>query len=71
VTVIRALNSEDWQAIRKVRLRSFVHAPDELTSTSGGESAYGELKWRHLAATGRWFVADDDELVGVAVGVSN
>ena len=31
--------------------------------------AYGEAKWRDLAITGRWFVADDDGLVGVAVGV--
>jgi GNAT superfamily N-acetyltransferase len=69
VTVIRALNSEDWQAIRDVRLRALEDAPDAFTSTSGRESAYDETKWRDLAVTGRWFVADDGELVGVAVGV--
>jgi GNAT superfamily N-acetyltransferase len=68
-TVIRALNYDDWQDIRDVRLRSLVDAPDAFTSTSSRESAYDETKWRDLAVTGRWFVADDDGLVGVAVGV--
>jgi GNAT superfamily N-acetyltransferase len=30
---------------------------------------YDEEKWRDLATTSRWFVADDEGLVGVAVGV--
>jgi GNAT superfamily N-acetyltransferase len=69
VIEIRALNSDDWQDIRDVRLRSLVDAPDAFTSSYIRESAYGEAKWRDLAVTGRWFVAADDELVGVAVGV--
>jgi GNAT superfamily N-acetyltransferase len=46
-----------------------VDAPDAFTSTSSRESAYDEAKWRVLAASGQWFVADDDGLIGVAVGV--
>jgi GNAT superfamily N-acetyltransferase len=69
VTIIRALNAEDWQAVRDVRLRSLADAPEAFTSTSDRELAYDESKWRDLAVTGRWFVADDDGLVGVAVGV--
>lgn len=66
---IRSLNSDDWQDIRTVRLRSLADAPDSFTSSYGRESTYDEAKWRDLAVTGRWFVAADDELVGVAVGV--
>lgn len=69
VAEIRALNSDDWQHIRAIRLRSLADAPDAFTSNYSRESAYDEAKWRDLAVTGRWFVAADDELVGVAVGV--
>ena len=69
MTEIRALESDDWQDIRDVRLRSLADAPDAFTSTFRRESAYDETKWRDLATTGRWFVADEDGAVGVAVGV--
>ena len=52
-----------------MRLRSLNDAPEAFTSTFGRESTYGEAKWRDLAATSRWFVADGEGLVGVAVGV--
>ena len=69
VAEIRALNSDDWQDIRAIRLRSLVDAPDAFTSNYSHESAFDETKWRELATTGRWFVAVDDEMVGVAIGV--
>ena len=52
-----------------VRLRSLADSPEAFTSDHSRESTYDEAKWRDLAATGKWFVAVDDELVGVAVGV--
>ena len=66
---IRLVSSDDWPDIRDVRLRSLMDAPEAFTSTFDRESAYEEAKWRDLAITGRWFVADDDGVVGVAVGV--
>jgi GNAT superfamily N-acetyltransferase len=66
---VRTLSSNDWQAIRGVRLRSLIDAPEAFTSTFDRESRYNEAKWRDLAITGRWFVADGEGLVGVAVGV--
>jgi GNAT superfamily N-acetyltransferase len=69
VTEIRALNSDGWRQIRDIRLRSLADAPDAFTSTFDRESTYDEEKWRDLATTSRWFVADDEGLVGVAVGV--
>jgi RimJ/RimL family protein N-acetyltransferase len=66
---IRALNSDDWLDIRDVRLRSLIDAPEAFTSTFGRESTYNEAKWRELAMTGRWFVADDEGPIGVAVGI--
>ena len=69
VIEIRTVSSDDWRDIRDVRLRSLMDDPEAFTSTFDRESAYDETKWRDLAITGRWFVADDDGLVGVAVGV--
>jgi len=69
MTEIRTLTSDDWQDIRDVRLRALIDAPEAFTSTFARESAYDEAKWRALAVTGRWFGADDEGLVGVAVGV--
>lgn len=69
VTEIRALSPDDWRVIRDVRLRSLMDAPEAFTSTFDRESAYDEAKWRGLAISGRWFVAGDDGLLGVAVGV--
>jgi ribosomal protein S18 acetylase RimI-like enzyme len=69
VIEIRAVSSDEWRDIRDVRLRSLLDAPEAFTSTFDRESAYDESKWRDIAITGRWFVADDIGLVGVAVGV--
>ena len=66
---IHALSSDNWQDIRDIRLRSLTDTPNAFTSTFSRESEYDEAKWRDLAVTGRWFVVDDDGLVGVAVGV--
>jgi GNAT superfamily N-acetyltransferase len=69
MTEIRALDPENWREIREIRLRSLADAPQGFTSTFERESTYDEAKWRNLATTGRWFVADDEGSVGVAVGV--
>jgi GNAT superfamily N-acetyltransferase len=69
VIEIRALGAEGWSEIRDVRLRSLADAPEAFTSTFVREAAYDEERWRRLASTGRWFVADDGGPVGVAVGV--
>ena len=66
---IYAIGSENWRDIRAIRLRSLTDSPDAFTSTLHRESTYDEQKWRELASSGRWFVADDGGLVGVAVGV--
>jgi GNAT superfamily N-acetyltransferase len=62
---VRTLSSNDRQAIRGARLRSLIGAPAAFTSTFDRESRYREAKWRDLAITGRWFVADGEGLVGV------
>ncbi|HWD55082.1 MAG TPA: GNAT family N-acetyltransferase [Acidimicrobiales bacterium] len=69
VTDIRVLDADHWREIRDIRLRSLADAPEAFTSTLERESAYDETKWRDLASSGRWFVADDEGPVGVAVGV--
>jgi len=69
MAVISALYCEDWQDIRAVRILALTDAPEAFTSPLERELTYDEAKWRDLALTSQWFVADDDELVGVAVGV--
>ena len=67
---IRSLEPDDWQVIRDIRLRSLADAPEAFTSEYDNEAGYDEARWRQMASTGRWFVAADDGLVGVAVGVN-
>jgi GNAT superfamily N-acetyltransferase len=67
---IRSLGPDDWLEIRDVRLRSLADAPEAFTSKHDNEAGYDEARWRQMASTGRWFVAADGELVGVAVGVN-
>jgi GNAT superfamily N-acetyltransferase len=69
MTEIRILNPDDWREIREIRLRSLADAPEAFTSSYDHELGYDERRWRDLAATGRWFVAVDGALVGIAVGV--
>jgi GNAT superfamily N-acetyltransferase len=69
VSEIRGLNPDGWREIRQIRLRSLADASEAFTSTLEQKSAYDEEKWRDLATTGRWYVAYDEGLVGVAVGV--
>lgn len=70
VTEIHAIGPENWRDIRDIRLRSLADSPEAFTSSVQRESAYDEQRWRELAASGRWFVADDGGPVGVAVGVA-
>lgn len=66
---IHKLEEDRWRDIREIRLRALGDVPDAYTSTFARESAYDEAAWRRMATKGRWFVAEDSELVGVAIGV--
>lgn len=69
VAAIHTLESDRWRDIREIRLRALIDAPEAFTSTFERESGYDAADWRRIATTGRWFVAEDGDLVGVAIGV--
>jgi GNAT superfamily N-acetyltransferase len=67
---VTALEPDDWQVARDVRLRSLLDAPDAFTASHRHEAAFDETTWRDRTRSGGWFVAFDDSApVGTACGV--
>ena len=69
------MRTQEWEALRDLRLRALADAPRAFSTTLAEANARSEEQWRELAARGatseRWatFVADDGgELVGMATG---
>ncbi|MGP5073530.1 GNAT family N-acetyltransferase [Arthrobacter rhombi] len=56
-TQVRRAMTEDWQALRAVRLRALADAPSAFSSSWEHESAFEEKRWRHRAEQGNWFLA--------------
>jgi ribosomal protein S18 acetylase RimI-like enzyme len=74
---IRVVQDEEWERARDLRLRALADAPESFGSSLEEEerlshSAWKELWERWAPSDNRvWFVeaTDDDEFVGMAVGV--
>ncbi len=65
-TQVRRAMTEDWQALRAVRLRALADAPSAFSSTWERESAFEEEQWRHRAERGNWFLAWSPLSTGIA-----
>ena len=66
----RWLSPDDWDLLRKTRLRALSDAPEAFTSTGARESTLETEEWR--ARTGNAVVAfADGEPVGMAVFISD
>jgi ribosomal protein S18 acetylase RimI-like enzyme len=70
---VRALQDEEWERARDLRLRALADAPESFASSLEQEERLSESAWRERMApsdSSVWFVdaTDDDELVGMAVG---
>jgi ribosomal protein S18 acetylase RimI-like enzyme len=73
---IRAIEPDEWRALRSLRLRALEDAPDAFGETLDEARAHPDDAWRRWAARGwseapqRTLVADDDgALEGLIVGV--
>ena len=69
-TISRA-EEADWSAYQQIRLRSLLEAPEAYGSSHERELGLTESEWRARAASGRLFLARDDEqrVVGTAAGL--
>lgn len=74
-TTIRRIRSDDWSALREIRLRAILDSPGAFARTHEEESAYGPELWQHRAANAEasdvsvyFFAEIDDELVGLVGG---
>ena len=72
---IRALERDEWERGRHLRLRALADAPDAFRSTYEAVSAESDAWWRDLVETfssdpnrGIWVVESSGELVGMALG---
>ena len=74
-TLVRRVRSEEWQSLRRVRLRALADAPHAFTTTRADAERRSDDEWREAGRRGadgdRWatFVAQQDqELIGMATG---
>lgn len=54
---VRPASSDDWRALRDVRLRALAESPTAFASTTRRETVFGETRWRQRAQQGNWFLA--------------
>jgi ribosomal protein S18 acetylase RimI-like enzyme len=69
---VRALEGDDWQAFKQIRLAALQDAPDAFASSYEDEKDYDEEFWRlRLSRSSRLLACLEDEPVGiVSVGRS-
>ncbi|MDN5755420.1 MAG: GNAT family N-acetyltransferase [Arthrobacter sp.] len=70
-TQVRRAMTEDWQALRAVRLRALADAPSLFSSTWERESAFGEERWRERAEQSNWFLAWSPLSTGLATQLAD
>lgn len=64
---VKALDGEDWQAFREVRLAALRESPEAFASSYEAELEYDEDFWRaRLARSERLLACDGDQPIGIA-----
>jgi len=64
---VKALDGEDWQAFRDVRLAALRESPEAFASSYEAELQYDEDFWRaRLARSERLLACDGDQPIGIA-----
>jgi ribosomal protein S18 acetylase RimI-like enzyme len=66
---IRPATTDDWSAVRAIRLQALAEAPEAFSSTLDRELAFSEATWRLRVTTNPTYLAwDGDRTVGTATG---
>ena len=68
MVLVRATTTNDWQALRGIRLQALLDAPDAFASTHARETAFGEDEWRQRASRDGSFIAFLPEVCPAALG---
>jgi GNAT superfamily N-acetyltransferase len=71
--VVRAVNQDEWSAVRELRLRALADAPDAFAETLADAEALTDEGWMERLAPcteRQWFVEESvrGDLVGMAIG---
>lgn len=68
----RRLAADDWETLRRVRLRALREEPSAFASTFEDESRNPDSWWKRSVEVVAWFVFDEnDEPVGLAGGLTS
>ena len=68
MVLVRATTTNDWQALREIRLQALLDAPDAFASTHAREAAFGEDEWRQRASRDGSFIAFLPEVCPAGLG---
>lgn len=69
---IRELGEQEWEVLRRLRLRALADAPEAFGSSLERELAFDEATWRGRLAnptSGNFVALDGSEPVGLATGI--
>jgi ribosomal protein S18 acetylase RimI-like enzyme len=65
--VIRLLDPDDWEVLRRIRLEALEESPAAFGSTLERDAAFDEARWRSRLETSSYFVAESDSgVIGLA-----
>ncbi len=71
-SVIRRCTTDDWRALRTIRLEALADTPDAYGSTYGESVRFSDAQWRDMATKWLYFLAErDGEVVGMVSGGLN
>lgn len=67
---IERLREDDWDELRRARLRALLDAPSTFWASYADEARNSEQQWRSFAGAAAWFVVrDGSDIVGLAAGL--
>jgi GNAT superfamily N-acetyltransferase len=69
---VRRTNSDDWAALRSIRLEALTDTPDAYGSTYEGTVDFSTRRWKAMASESRYWLAErDGEVLGMVSGGFN
>jgi GNAT superfamily N-acetyltransferase len=70
--VVRRTTSDDWAALRAIRLEALADTPDAYGSTYEGTVEFSARRWKVMASESRYWLAErDGDVLGMVSGGFN